>query len=117
MCESDMKRDAPSSFRAFLCALAHVCGGGSPRARPRTPIRPITTVPSKFSVGQRYRGTSVSHLPLVSDARPRRRPNAIALGVGAHRERHVDLTHWLVDPTRLRGSFESVGEQVGLQRK
>src|SRR5258708_39304926 len=35
----------------------------------------------------------------------------------AHLERDVDLTHWLVHAAWLRRRFESVREQVGLQRK
>src|ERR1700730_16802244 len=40
-------------------------GSGSPLMRPRTRIRLTLTVRSKFSVGQRDRGTSVSDLPPV----------------------------------------------------
>src|SRR6266403_6182223 len=39
------------------------------------------------------------------------------LGACAHLERDVDLTHWLVHAAWLRRRFESVREQVGLQRK
>src|SRR5260221_8700940 len=35
----------------------------------------------------------------------------------AHLERDVDLTHWLVHAAWLRRRFESVGEQIRLQRK
>ncbi len=44
------------------------------------------------------------------------RPSSL-LGTWARLERHVDLTHWLVDAAWLRRRFESVSEQVGLQRK
>jgi hypothetical protein len=39
------------------------------------------------------------------------------LGACAHLERDVDLTHWLVHAAWLRRRFESVGEQIRLQRK
>jgi hypothetical protein len=43
--------------------------------------------------------------------------SAPLLRVCAHREWHVDLTNRFVDAAWLCRRFESIGEQVGLQRK
>src|ERR1700730_3408608 len=110
--------------------------------RPRTRIRPPLTVRSKFSVGQRDRGTSVSDLPPVGGTpglpneevlahRSQRRVLLVRKWAGGqhhlglrHRltgghcplgSRYVGLPYRAIYFARASRGFKAIGKQIALE--